>query len=97
MGVKIKISELQTAINRILDHIQNDQNIDHLILDSTDYWDILDGDRYNPKIPTAYGVGNLSDDWEFLSHVLNDESCPVSLLLIHAAPLLRKIGEQVGQ
>ena len=98
MAVEIKLSELRLVVNRILDHIEHDLGHVSLTLDQDDYWDVSDGDRYDlTKSPESYVVGQLHDDWEFLSSILKDKDQAVSLMLIHAAPLLRRVGEQVGQ
>ena len=98
MDVEIKLSELRTVLNRILDHIENDLGHATVKLESDDYWEVADADRYDlTKGPEGYVVGQLHDDWGFLSSILKDKDQAVALMLIHAAPLLRCIGQEVGQ
>jgi hypothetical protein len=98
MAVEIKISELRLVVNRILDHIERDLGQSSIRLEQDDYWEVPDGERYDfTKSPEGTGAGKLQDDWEFLSSILNDKDQAVALMLIHAAPILRSIGEQVGQ
>ena len=49
------------------------------------------------KDPIEFGHGQLSHDWEFLSSILKDKELAVALMLIHAAPILHYIGEEIGQ
>ena len=98
MAVEINLSELRLVINRILDHIEHDLGHVSLKLTQDDYWEVADSERYDlTKSPDAYVVGQLHDDWEFLLSILNDKDQAVALMLIHAAPLLRCLGEQVGE
>jgi hypothetical protein len=98
MAVEIKIAELRLVMNRIFDHIEHDLDIVSLELDEDSYWDVADVERYDfSKSPEGFGHGQLQDDWGFLSSIVDDKDQAVSLMLIHAAPLLRRIGEQVGQ
>lgn len=68
-------------------------------LTQDDYWDVIGAERFNlTKSPDAYGVGKLHDDWEFLRRLLDvDRDEAVSLMHIHAAPILRWLDEEVGQ
>lgn len=89
---------MRTVINRILDHIAHDLGHEVVILDKDSYWDVDDDERYEfTKSPEKFGHGQLEDDWQFLSSILDDKDQAVSLMLIHAAPLLRRIGEQIGR
>ena len=98
MAVEIKLSELRIAVNRILDHIEHELGHASVKLNQDDYWEVVDAERYDlTKSPSDYVVGQLHDDWEFLSSILKDKDQAVALMLIHAAPLLRCIGEEVGQ
>jgi hypothetical protein len=98
MDVEIKVADLRLVICRILDHIEQDLGHASLALDQDDYWDVVDDERYDfTKSPTNFEHGQLRDDWEFLSSIIKDKDQAVSLMLIHAAPLLRRIGEQIGQ
>ncbi len=98
MAVEINLSDLRTVVNRILDHIEHDLGHTTVKLDQDDYWEVADTERYDlTSSPNGYVVGQLHDDWEFLSSILRDKHQAVALMLTHAAPLLRCIGEEVGQ
>ena len=98
MAVEIKLSELRLVINRILDHIEHDLGHSSLQLEQDDYWDVANEERYDfTKSPQNFEHGQLHDDWEFLSSILGDKDQAVAFMLVHAAPLLKSIGEQVGQ
>jgi hypothetical protein len=82
----------------IFDHISNDLKVEKLAIkgDQDFYWDVPTGELYAvKKAQPQLDVGRLSDDWDFLKAILNDGR--VSLMLIHVAPLLRYIGQEIGQ
>jgi|SRR3954447_7309424 hypothetical protein len=98
MDVVIKISDLRLVICRILDHVEQDLGHGTLKLDQDSYWDVADDERYDfTRIPKNFEHGQLRDDWEFLSSIINDKDQAVSFMLVHVAPLLRRIAEQIGQ
>jgi hypothetical protein len=98
MAIEIKIAELRSAINRILNHIEYDLGMIKIALDKDHYWDMFSEDIYDlAKDPKNFGVEQLGDDWEFLSGILKDKDRAVALMLIHASPLPRRIGEQVRE
>jgi hypothetical protein len=95
-NLELEISELRLVLNRILDHIEHDLGKARVTLDQDNYWDVADEERYDfAKSPQNFEHGQLGDDWEFLSAILKDKDQAVALMLMHAAPLLRRIGEQV--
>jgi hypothetical protein len=95
-NLNIEISELRLVVNRILDHIENDLGKARVTLDQDDYWDVADAERYDfTKTPENFEHGQLSDDWEFLSAILKHQDQAFALMLTHATPLLRRIGEQL--
>ncbi|MDR0234492.1 MAG: hypothetical protein LBI31_06820 [Zoogloeaceae bacterium] len=98
MDVEIKIADLRLAINRILDHIENELGHTSVALGQDYYWEVHDADKYDfNKTPNNnYMVGNLYDDWEFLSATLKDKDQAIAYMVVHAAPLLRYIGEEVS-
>lgn len=98
MALEIEINDLRQVANRIFDHIQKDLKIDKVRIEQDYYWDIPKDKLYDPtKDPSDLVLGQLYDDWDFLSSILADKEQAVSLMLIHLAPLLRYIGEEVGQ
>lgn len=101
MGVNdgIKLDELRQIINLIFDHIKEDLKIEDCPLTENYYWDVSDDLLYAiDKDAEPPSVGSLQDDWDFLKPLLSqDRNQAVSLMLIHAAPLLRYIGRKIGQ
>lgn len=95
----IKLDELRQIINVIFDHIKEDLKVEDCPLTENYYWDLSGDSLYaigNDAEPPS--VGSLQDDWDFLKPLLlQDRNQAVSLMLIHAAPLLRYIGRKIGQ
>ncbi len=98
MTTEVDIAALRRKINLILDHIEIDLGIRRVSLDQDDYWHVMSPDKFDVLVdPAEFGIGKLSDDWDFLKRMSDDRREAVALMLIHVAPLLERIGEQVGQ
>ncbi len=62
------------------------------------YWDMSHESLHDVGTKTPrLDVGSLTDDWEFLSKVIDRPEGGAGLMLIHAAPLLRYVGEKTGK
>jgi hypothetical protein len=96
----VNIGELRRIVNDLLDHVES-ANGPELRLDQDYYWDLSSEAMYDvtKKVSNVDLVGSLGDSWEFLLNMQRDDikQDGPSLMLIHAAPLLRYIGEKVGQ
>jgi hypothetical protein len=98
MALKVNVSEMRIIVNRILDHIEHDLGKGSVSLTQDDYWEVADNERYDfTKSPDACAVGKLHDDWEFLRAILKDKDQAVALMLVYVAPILRGLGEEIGQ
>jgi hypothetical protein len=94
---EIQIDQLQEIANKLFDHIKNDLGINKIVLDKNFYWDMDFDQLYAIETPPKLNMGSLHDDWEFVSSLLEKDSAPVSLSLTELAPLLRYLGEKIGQ
>lgn len=96
----VNIGELRRIVNDLLDHVES-VNGPELRLDQDYYWDLDSKVMYDvtKKVSDVDLVGSLGDSWEFLLNLRRDniKQDGPSLMLIHAAPLLRYIGEKIGQ
>jgi len=94
----ISINELRVIIDAILSHITDDLGIDSIKLDKDFYWEIPDVRLHIlDQKPEQLTMGSLCDDWGFLQPLLSERDQALSLMLLHAAPLLRYIALKVGQ
>jgi hypothetical protein len=97
LDLEINIEDIRKVINLILDHIENDLKISKVRIEEDYYWNMDKNHIYNVlEEPKESSIGQLYHDWEFLLHI-NSKDDAVSLMLIHVAPLLRYIGEKIGQ
>ena len=100
MENEIDLRALKQVTNAILDHVINDLKIKTLAIkgDRDFYWEVPSDQLYAvKKEQPQLDMGRLLDDWEFLAPIINDKEQAVALMLIHLAPLLRYLGEEVGQ
>jgi len=96
----VSLEELRKIINSIFDHIIHDLSVPVVSLDTSKnlYWNIPSNELFDVgNIPSEIDIGSLYDDWEFLQSVLKSSDNGVALMLLHVAPILRYIGEKVGQ
>jgi len=97
-NVEIDLQELRLIIQRIFEYMESDLGLKKLTLDKDFYWDVPSEDRYDlTRSPETCDVGQLYDDWGFLRPILQDKSQALPLMLIHVAPLLLWIGENIGE
>jgi len=96
----IEIAELRRIVDALLAHVERVHGPEFK-LDTDYFWDLGSPQMWNvgTEIVKVDEVGSLGDSWEFLFNMRDHdiERVGPSLMLIHAAPLLRYIGEKVGE
>jgi len=96
--MEIDLIELKKIVNRLLDHIIETRGVRSITLGKNYYWDIPTPEIYEvEEEPGKLDTGSLSDDWEFISSLLNPDSAPVAYQLTEVAPIIRYIGELLGE
>jgi hypothetical protein len=93
----INIPELRAIVNDLLTRIEREVG-PNVPIDTDFYWDLPSPEMWNmsAKITEVNEVGRLTDDLHFLRAMESAlEQGPI-LNLIHAAPLLRYLGEKVA-
>jgi hypothetical protein len=93
----IDIPELRRIVNELLLHVERVAG-QSVAIDSDFYWDLPSPEVWDVSkgIPKVDEVGSLGDDLEFLRSMSEIVEDGPSLNLIHAAPLLKYLGEKVG-
>lgn len=95
--MNINLVELKYIINRLFDHIIETRNMKNCELDEDYYWNIPTSEVYQIyNNPSKINIGSLYDDWEFLSKILDTEDQPAANQLTELAPILRYLGEYLG-
>jgi hypothetical protein len=89
---------MRQAINRLFDHVIDTRGLNSVNLGVDTYWDIDQEQLYdlNEK-PTDFDVGSLTDDWEFARKLLDQDWQPLANQFCEIAPLVRRIGEVLGE
>jgi hypothetical protein len=94
---EIDLVKLRAVLNRLLDHIIQTRGVRTLALDNEYYWEVGAPARYNVGAdPGELEVGNLADDWEFVSSLSQAQEPPVAYQLTELAPLHAYIGEALA-
>ena len=95
----IRIADLRQIVDDLLAHVEKVHGPE-VPIDKDYYWSLGNDVLYDTQrsVGNIDEIGSLGDDWEFL---LNMKGTDIrnegpSLMLAHAAPLLRYIGETVG-
>jgi hypothetical protein len=93
--MKIKISELRTAANRLFDHLERSGH-DELEVDRDFYWSIPDEKLYSVyEEPSGFTVGQLSDDWKELKQISSGQRQPIGYALVWLSSVLRFVGTKI--
>ncbi len=95
--MQIDLAELKQVIDRLFNHIMETRGVKSFEFEKENYWNIPSRDVYESEDPKELDIGSLSDDWEFLSKLLQPENQPVAYQLTQLAPLLRYLGERLGE
>jgi hypothetical protein len=96
--MEIDLVEFKKIIDRLFHHIIVTRDTKSCEINASNYWNIPSPDVYSgDKDPTNLDIGSLEDDWEFLSRLLDENNQPVAYQLTEVAPLLRYIGETLGE
>jgi hypothetical protein len=99
-NTEIDLRDLKRAVNALLDHVIEDLNIGKVALNSTEdfFWDCPPGEMYDMSHkPREWWTGRLTDDLEFIQKMLLSDGGYLPLMLTHAAPLLRYVGQKVRE
>lgn len=95
--MEINLVELKKVINRLLDHIIETRNVKVCELKTNYYWNIQSPSIYSVENePAELDVGSLFDEWDMLSGLLDNDQ-PVAYQLTELAPIIRYIGEKLGE
>lgn len=95
--MKIQISELRQAAQLLFNHLEDDGH-STLSIPYDYYWNIPKTERYDISKDfdaQVVDLGQLSDDWESLSKILDGDSPPVAYGLVWLAEIIRVIGEEI--
>ena len=98
MSDQIDIRQLRDAINAIFEHLIHDLGRQTIEIEPGRdlYWHVPVSELYEMgKKPIGIDIGRLSDDVDFVKLVQRGQSGDVSYNLVHIAPLLRYIAEQI--
>lgn len=96
--MKVDLRQVQAILNKIFDQLIDVDGTATVEINENFYWNIPKSQLYNMATsPESLrpDVGSLSDDWELVSPILQDDRDPVAYQLSEIAPLLRCLGETI--
>ena len=91
--MKIETKELRRIFNVLVDHLEGTgQTSFDLPWDF--YWEVAKEDLYNPySEPEQLSLGQLTDDWDELVKIANQDMPPIGYALVWLSAILRAVGE----
>jgi hypothetical protein len=93
--MQIDVKELQAITNILYEHLER-LGISHVDISDDYYWNINNKEIYDPyQSPTNLDIGQLTENWEELQKLLNQEGEPIAYEFVWLAAILRAIGEKV--
>jgi hypothetical protein len=70
---EIDLVELRAVVDRLLDHVIETRGVRTVALEDRYYWEVPASARYRTEVDSGeLDVGNLADDWEFVSRLLRE-------------------------
>ncbi|MBS0473466.1 MAG: hypothetical protein JSR60_20525 [Proteobacteria bacterium] len=97
-AVKLQYRDIKAVVDRIFDRLIGELGDEATVtIDAAKdyYWEVPYDGLYDVSTPPRdLDVGRLTDDWEFLSSIIADETQAVRPMLAHLSTLLRVIAEQ---
>lgn len=93
--MNIDVSELRIIIGKLFSHLENN-GFDSVEITEDYYWNIPEEQKYNVlKNPSELDVGQLTDDWEFLRKIGEDDDHTIAYAFVWLGKILQAIGEKV--
>jgi hypothetical protein len=96
----VEIRQLRLALNRILDHVCDARGITSVSLAQDYYWAIPTASVYSVTeqlTANDFEIGSLCDDWDIIQTCVIHTNNAIAANLATLAPLLRYIGERLGE
>jgi hypothetical protein len=92
--MNVKVTELRAISDRLFAYLEESGRDEFEVSDDY-YWAISKEELYDPsKDPKDLTIGQLSDDWNELTAILNEESPPIGYALVWLSAILRNIGDK---
>lgn len=92
--MKVEIAQLRAIADRLFSHLEETGRCEFEVSEDY-YWSIEKEEVYDPlKDPKDLTLGQLSDDWNELNAILENESPPIGYALVWLSSVLRIIGEK---
>jgi hypothetical protein len=93
--MKINVEDLARASNLLFEHLQK-EGVNVIDIDADYYWNIPKEQRYEPYTePSQFNLGQLTDDLQEVTAILNGEKEPTGYALVWLSALMRSVGENV--
>ena len=90
----ISILDIKKLINILSDKLGKLDDNEVVEIREDLYWNILDEELYNPySEPAKLTMGNLTEDWEFLKKVRDEEREMIDYDLYKLASILKFLGK----
>jgi len=93
--MEISVSRLKTITEKLFSHLEN-LGFETIEVTEDYYWNIPQEEKYvMEKNPENLDIGQLTDDWDLLRKLLENDRDPISYEFVWLAKIFEFIGEKV--
>jgi hypothetical protein len=93
-NIYVRLTDLEHVLQTITSYLRS-RGLEAVEISDDYYWDIPDDQLYDPLTkPTELDLGQLTEDWEKLSHILEGKSPTIGYALVWLSSILRAIGKE---
>ncbi|MEP7289849.1 MAG: hypothetical protein ABI947_29210 [Chloroflexota bacterium] len=93
--MQIKVEDLRIVTAKLFAHLEKSNN-SIVEVEHDFYWHIPKELRYDPyQDPSDLSLGQLTDDWNELQKILNNENEPMAYAFVWLSSLLLLVGEEI--
>jgi hypothetical protein len=91
--MKITLEQLNHIWTELLQHL-HEMGVESIDIEYDYYWDTVGLERFEIyKEAPRLGMGQLTDDWDSLLRVLNEDREPLTEDFVQLAAILRAVGD----
>lgn len=92
--LNVKVDEIRAILDKLLTYLA-ENNGETLSIDQDYFWSIGPADIYDiSKRPVELGIGQLSESWDNIRNLTDEDADPIPYDLVWLADILRALGQR---
>jgi hypothetical protein len=90
--LQVDLGQLRKVFTALIDSLEETRG-NVVSINQDDFWSVSPEDLYNVyKTPESLGIGKLSESWEKLRELVEEDEYPIPYHLVWLADVLRALG-----